>query len=279
MNDFKTFTKKLKALLKYDFYRNIRSLRIIIAFVLVLAIGIILAVLYGFVLKVNKSDIFIMSILYLGESNIVPLILGSLLTMDAISAEFEKGTFITTFSKPITRKFYYFGKSFSSFIYLLMEIFLLSLAAFIISFVFFGNQGKIDEAMIILSGSVLTIFFYATFTFALSAIFKNSIASFFITFGIWLALDIGVGLYSILYGYSLWTFLTPLVGETFIPIALADAYKNPNAIFKYTIFKTYNSGMTNINFSFLIVGVNILYIAILLIAGYIFFLKADIKEQ
>ena len=269
------FIKKLKAILLYDFYKNLRSLRILISFILVFAIGLILVYLYGDLFKKN-SYVLELSVLYLGNTNIIPLLLGSLLTMDAISIEFEKGTFITLFSKPITKRFYYFGKLLSSILYLLMEILIFILTVFLISTAIFGNQSDVEISLLMLLGSIFVISFFAIFTFSISSMIKNSIASFFITFGLWLALDIGIGLYSYFKGFSTWMFLVPLFGESIIPYAIKQAYLYPNSTFKYYI---YNSGMTNIQFLTLIIGVNIIYIILLLLVGYFVFLKSDIKEQ
>lgn len=120
--------------------------------------------------------------------------------MNSISGEFESGTIVPLLTKPISRTIIFLGKLIAAFLTLLSTYGLLFLYLAIGGVIVYGPQNNLHLMGVTLGGSLLSTFVWVAIVLAIGSVSKSSLTAALGAFGIWLGLNLGIGIFSIFSG-------------------------------------------------------------------------------
>lgn len=274
----------LKSVIKYELVWDLRKLKIYISLGIVIALALLVTIfMERFIPITDKQDYWYYSLYYL-SSYLFLFLMGSPITMNSISGEFESGTIVPLLARPISRTEVYFGKVISSLIIVIVEMVIAAIILSVVSTITMGPQANLYRLIVMVFTLATSTMVYAAFTMMLSSVTKNSIASILVSFGVTFAMGIGLEIYEMVYKFQTWFLLIPFIGSGAITSATEQAFLHPNGLYSLTLGLTIKGAsnflaqITSLQAALLSFGMAIVAIAVFLIIGWVAFKKADIKD-
>jgi ABC-type transport system involved in multi-copper enzyme maturation permease subunit len=210
------------AIVKYELLWNIRKKKMLGLLVLVfglatfsLVLPVILSTIYDRPLEADPSHV-IHSGAILGGLGF--FLLAVVTSMNTISGEFESGTIVPLLTKPVSRTVVFLGKLFATFLTLLVTYTLLFAYLAVGGSIVYGPQNNLHLVVVTLLGSVFSTFVWVAIVLAIGTVSKSSVTAALGAFGIWLGLNLAIGIFSIFSGET-WIL-------TYIPGGGATGYLN-----------------------------------------------------
>jgi ABC-type transport system involved in multi-copper enzyme maturation permease subunit len=195
---------RLSAVVKYELLWNIRKKKILGLVLLVfglasvsLVLPVILSTVYGQPLDADPDHVMSSNTL-LGELGF--FLLAIVTVMNSISGEFESGTIVPLLTKPISRTIIFLGKLIAAFLTLLSTYSLLFLYLAVGGVIVYGPQNNLHLLGVTLAGSLISTFVWVAIVLAIGSVSKSSLTAALGAFGIWLGLNLGIGIFSVFSG-------------------------------------------------------------------------------
>lgn len=195
---------RLFAVVKYELLWNIRKKKILGLLVLVFGLAtvshvlpVVLSNVYDRPLAADPDHVM-GSGAFLGELGF--FLLAIVTVMNSISGEFESGTIVPLLTKPVSRTIIFLGKLIAAFLTLLSTYTLLFLYLVVGGVVVYGPQNNLHLVAVNLFGSLLSTFVWVAIVLAIGSVSKSSLTAALGAFGIWLGLNLGIGIFSIFSG-------------------------------------------------------------------------------
>lgn len=192
------------AVVKYELLCNIRKKKVLGLVVLVLGLAtlslvlpVVLSNIYDLPLEADLDHV-INSGVFLGELGF--FLLAVVTSMNSISGEFESGTIVPLLTKPVSRTTIFLGKLFAAFLTLLATYTLLFLCLTVGGVIVYGPQNNLHLVAFILLGSMLSTFVWVAIVLAIGSVSKSSVTAALGAFGIWLGLNLAIGIFSLFSG-------------------------------------------------------------------------------
>jgi ABC-type transport system involved in multi-copper enzyme maturation permease subunit len=272
----------LKSVIKYELVWDLRKLKIYISLGIVTALALLVTIYMGSIVHItDKQDYWYISLAFLSTS-IFLFLMGAPITMNSISGEFETGTIVPLLARPVSRTEVYFGKAIASLIIVVVEMVILGIILSVVSTIIMGPQANLYRLIVLVLTLATSTMVYAAFTMMLSSVTKNSMASILGSFGVMFALEIGLGIYEMVYKFQTWFLLTPFIGTGVLTSATEEAFQNPNALYSVTLGTVrgtqFLAQINNLQAALLSFGTAIVTIIVFLLIGWIAFKKSDIKD-
>ncbi len=273
----------LKSVIKYELIWDLRKLKIYISLGIVTALALLVTIYIGSIVHItDKQDYWYFSLSFL-STYLFLFLMGAPITMNAISGEFESGTIVPLLARPVSRTEVYFGKVIASLIIVIVEMAILGIILSVVSTIMMGPQANLYQLIVLIFTLATSTMVYAAFTMMLSSVTKNSMASILGSFGVMFGIEIGLGIYELVYSFQSWFLLLPFIGSGEITSATEQAFLHPNALYSVTAGLVRGSSkflaqITNLQAALLSFGMAIVAIAVFLIIGWIAFKKSDIKD-
>ncbi|MEM3237673.1 MAG: ABC transporter permease subunit [Thermoplasmata archaeon] len=272
----------LKSVIKYELTWDLRKLKIYISLGIVTALALLVTIYIGSIVHItDKQDYWYFSLAFL-STYLFLFLMGAPITMNSISGEFETGTIVPLLARPISRTEVYFGKVIASLIIVIAEMVILGIILTIVSTIMMGPQANLYRLIVMVLTLATSTMVYAAFTMMLSSVSKNSMASILGSFGVMFAMEIGLGIYEMVYKFQTWFLLLPFIGSGTITSATEEAFLHPNALYSVTLGlgggSKFLAQITNLQAALISFGMAIVAIAVFLIIGWIAFKKSDIKD-
>lgn len=133
----------------------------------------------------------------------IGLFLFALITaMNSISSEFESGTVVPLFTKPISRTMVFLGKLLATFIIILVTYTILFVYGVIGGALVYGPQNNLHLVPLGLIGNVVSTFIWISLILAAGALSKSTILSTLVAFGLFFGLFFAVPIVSVFAGPS-----------------------------------------------------------------------------
>ncbi|MGC8496720.1 MAG: ABC transporter permease [Thermoplasmata archaeon] len=272
----------LKSVIKYELVWDLRKLKIYISLGIVMALALLVTIYIGSIVHItDKQNYWYLSLAFL-STYLFLFLMGAPITMNSISGEFESGTIVPLLARPVSRTEVYFGKVIASLIIVIIEMAILGIILSIVSTIMMGPQANLYRLIVMVLTLATSTMVYAAFTMMLSSVTKNSMASILGSFGVMFGMEIGLGIYEMVYKFQTWFLLVPFIGSGAITSATEEAFLNPNALYSTTLRlgggSKFLAQITNLQAALISFGMAIVAIAVFLIIGWIAFKKADIKD-
>ncbi len=273
----------LKSVIKYELIWDLRKLKIYISLGIVIALALLVTIYIGSIVHItDKQDYWYFSLSFL-STYLFLFLMGAPITMNAISGEFETGTIVPLLARPVSRTEVYFGKVIASLIIVIVEMAILGVILSVVSTIMMGPQANLYWLIVLIFTLATSTMVYAAFTMMLSSVTKNSMASILGSFGVMFGIEIGLGIYEMVYSFQSWFLLLPFIGSGSITSATEQAFLHPNTLYSVTAGLVRGSSkflaqITNLQAALLSFGMAIVAIAVFLIIGWIAFKKSDIKD-
>ncbi len=273
----------LKSVIKYELIWDLRKLKIYISLGIVIALALLVTIYIGSIVHItDKQDYWYFSLSFL-STYLFLFLMGAPITMNAISGEFETGTIVPLLARPVSRTEVYFGKVIASLIIVIVEMAILGVILSVVSTIMMGPQANLYWLIVLIFTLATSTMVYAAFTMMLSSVTKNSMASILGSFGVMFGIEIGLGIYEMVYSFQTWFLLLPFIGSGSITSATEQAFLHPNTLYSVTAGLVRGSSkflaqITNLQAALLSFGMAIVAIAVFLIIGWIAFKKSDIKD-
>jgi ABC-type transport system involved in multi-copper enzyme maturation permease subunit len=188
------------AVVRYEMIWNIRKKKfvgiVIIAF-LISTLGLVLPLLFSS--EIPQDSAF--AITYSAGS--FSFFLFALATaMNSISSEFESGTIVPLFTKPVSRTTVFLGKLSAAFIIILASFTIIFTYTTVGSIFVFGPQNDLGLVPLVMIGDLVSTFIWVSILLAMGALTKNTILTVIIALGLFISLSIAVPMVSVLAGPS-----------------------------------------------------------------------------
>lgn len=117
--------------------------------------------------------------------------------MNSISGEFESGSILPLLTKPVSRTTVYLGKIFAAFVTILGAYVLLIIYIAAGGSIIYGSQNNLHLLFITLLGSIISTFVWMAIILTAGSVSKSSMLAALLGIGVWLGLNIAVGILSI----------------------------------------------------------------------------------
>jgi ABC-type transport system involved in multi-copper enzyme maturation permease subunit len=117
--------------------------------------------------------------------------------MNSISGEFESGSILPLLTKPVSRTTVYLGKIFAAFITILGAYVLLIIYIAAGGSIIYGPQNNLHLLFITLIGSIISTFVWMAIILTAGSVSKSSMLAALLGIGVWLGLNIAVGILSV----------------------------------------------------------------------------------
>ena len=210
------------AVVKYELLWNIRKKKILGLVILVLGLAtlslvlpVVLSNIYDFPIEADPDHVINTGV-FLGELGF--FLLAVVTSMNSISGEFESGTIVPLLTKPVSRTMVFLGKLFAAFLTLLATYTLQFLFLTVGGVIVYGPQNNLHLVALILLGSLLSTFVWVAIVLAIGSVSKSSLTAALGAFGIWLGLNLAIGIFSLFSGET-WIL-------TYIPGGGSTGYLN-----------------------------------------------------
>jgi ABC-type transport system involved in multi-copper enzyme maturation permease subunit len=207
---------------KYELLWNIRKKKILGLVILVLglaSLSLILPVVFSNIydrpLEADPDHVINTGV-FLGELGF--FLLAVVTSMNSISGEFESGTIVPLLTKPISRTTVFLGKFCAAFLTLLGTYAILFIYLSLGGVIVYGPQNHLHLVAVTLLGSMFSTFVWIAIVLAIGSVSKSSLTSALGAFGIWLGLNLAIGIFSLFSGET-WIL-------TYIPGGGATGYIN-----------------------------------------------------
>lgn len=273
----------LKSVIKYELIWDLRKLKIYISLGIVTALALLVTIYMGSIVHItDKQDYWYLTLSFLSTS-IFLFLMGAPITMNSISGEFETGTIVPLLARPVSRTEVYFGKVIASVIIVIVEMTILGIILSVVSTIMMGPQANLYRLIVLILALATSTMVYAAFTMMLSSVTKNSMASILGAFGVMFGLEIGLGIYEIVYKFQTWFLLVPFIGSGSLTSATEEAFQSPNALYTISLGYAHHASqflaqINNLQAALLSFGFGIISIIVFLAIGWIAFKKSDIKD-
>lgn len=192
------------AIVKYELLWNLRKKKILGLFVLVfglatlpLVLPVVLSNIYDRPFEADPDHI-INSGAFLGELDF--FLLAVVTSMNTIAGEFESGTIVTLLTKPVSRTMVFLGKFFATFLTLLTTYTLLFIYLAVGGSIVYGPQNHLHLVGVTLLGSLFSTLVWVAIVLAIGTVSKSSLTAALGAFGIWMGLNLAIGIFSIFSG-------------------------------------------------------------------------------
>jgi ABC-type transport system involved in multi-copper enzyme maturation permease subunit len=181
------------AVVRYELLWNIRKKLFLGVLILAFVFATLNFVLPAF-FNMGQNPYFAMTF----SAGSITFVLFAIVTgMNSISGEFEKGTIVPLLTKPVSRTMVFLGKLFAMFIVVLLTYLTLYVYSIIGGVLVYGPQSYLEFVPLNFIGDILATFIWISIVLTASALSKNTLLTVLITFGLFVALSIGVPVISV----------------------------------------------------------------------------------
>jgi len=182
------------AIVRYELLWNIRKKLFIGVFIIAFIFASLNFVLPAFY-NVHENPYFTMTF----SAGTLTFVLFAIVTsMNSISGEYEKGTIVPLLTKPVSRTMVFLGKLFAIFIVIVLTYLTLYLYSVVGGIIVYGPQSNLQLVPLNFIGDIIATFIWVAIVLAAGSISKNSLLTFLLAFGLYVALAIGGGLVGVL---------------------------------------------------------------------------------
>ncbi|MCW4025078.1 MAG: ABC transporter permease [Candidatus Bathyarchaeota archaeon] len=181
------------AIVRYEILWNIRKKLFIGVLILAFVFATLNFVLPAF-FDIGQNPYFAITF----SAGSITFVLFAIVTgMNSISGEFEKGTIVPLLTKPVSRTMVFLGKLFAMFIVVLITYLTLYAYSLIGGILVYGPQNNLELVPLNFIGDIIATFIWVSIVLTASALSKNTLLTVLITFGLFVALSIGVPVVSV----------------------------------------------------------------------------------
>ncbi|MBN1682141.1 ABC transporter permease [Candidatus Bathyarchaeota archaeon] len=212
------FLIRFYAVLKYEVLWHLRKKKVlgimILAFglaTLSLALPVVLGNMYNRPIEPDPDRITSIS-MFSGE--LWYFLLAIILGMNSISGEFESGTIIPLLTKPISRTLVFLSKMASTLLIMIGTYIFLFTYLTLGNILLYGPQNNLHLISLQLIGNILSTLVWVSIVFAIGSVTKSSQMAALGSFGIWLGLNLIVGIYALFTGDTWFLTYFPGGGQT-----------------------------------------------------------------
>ncbi len=207
-------------------------------------------------------------------TGLIAMLIGTTMSSDTISSEFESGTITRLFSMPVSRAGIYFGKLIEKYILSLLFSIIIVITSIVFSYYLYGNQFYLSWALFVIFTIPLVFMGFVSLSMMLGSIIRQPSLVFGIMIAIWIAMVFMATVIMFRVGFNYYINFIPITNNSVYISSLYPLITNPSGKIhlSYTV-------LNNVSKSYsLSLGLSASIEALIFIfSGYYVFTKARIR--